>query len=168
MVVQSTATNVIANALEVVSATLTEYASSTPSPTDTSTTQSLNESVVSIQGVAFNVDAIKSTYKVTTIGSNFYRVWFKDVEDNAPMEVEEVTKGLVRRTSFLITFYSLTYSLADCCIHAGEAELESLHDVRHIRNGHPRGIQASVSHSAEGDSAEPQPSRSPPRICHLS
>ncbi len=74
-----------------------------PTNTDTSSTQDLIESVP-FRGVAFNVDAIKSTYKVTTIGSNVYTVWFKDVEDIAPMDIEEVTKGW----SVALFFYSLS------------------------------------------------------------
>ncbi len=70
------------------------------SPTDTA--QSSDESV--LRGAAFTVNAVKSTFKMMTIGSNVYQVWFKEMEDVEPMIIEDVTKGLVCRTYLMVFF----------------------------------------------------------------
>ncbi len=61
-----------------------------------------------LRGLPFNVDATKSSFKMTSISANAaaaYDVWFQEMADVDPIMVEDTTEGLVRRGLFTIAFF---------------------------------------------------------------
>ncbi len=57
-----------------------------------------------LQGLPFDVDAMKSTFKITNPCTNVYEVCFKEMEDVNPAMIEGITEGLVRRIVLPMNF----------------------------------------------------------------
>ncbi len=73
-----------------------------PTASTTNTTAVLPSCASALQGLPFDVDAMKSTFKLTSISSNVYEVSFKEMEDVIPMRIEDTTEGLVRHIASAI------------------------------------------------------------------
>ncbi len=81
------------------------------SATNTGSSLSAAKPALQLQGESFNVNAMKSTFKMTTTDSNMYQVWLNEMADVELTMVEDLTKGLVCNPSICRYCFSLIPAL---------------------------------------------------------
>lgn len=91
-------------------------------------------------GIPFNIDARKTTFKLTMTGSNMSQVWFKDIEEVDDHSADSVTDGLVRLppSSQLNIFLQAS---PGCCVHTWEDAHNHPQHLRCLRDACHRGLQ---------------------------